>query len=166
MWQTYPGQIFAESTRPAMARGLPQVRMLRLPAGRGGLNALHERQFNALQKGLLEVSEWPLLLFPNKIRQGFTVALWCRLLLIFALGILASVGTSECSFSRLSALLNRWCLVVGISFTVYVCFRRLFGSTGYCAACTKVIPAFEMVMRARNNVYHLECFACHQCNHR
>ncbi|XP_037918975.1 LIM domain transcription factor LMO4.1 isoform X1 [Hermetia illucens] len=45
-------------------------------------------------------------------------------------------------------------------------YLRLFGSTGYCAACTKVIPAFEMVMRARNNVYHLECFACHQCNHR
>ncbi|XP_024085643.1 uncharacterized protein LOC106665370, partial [Cimex lectularius] len=41
----------------------------------------------------------------------------------------------------------------------------LFGHTGYCAACSKVIPAFEMVMRARNNVYHLECFACQQCNH-
>ncbi|CAL8115980.1 unnamed protein product [Orchesella dallaii] len=23
-----------------------------------------------------------------------------------------------------------------------------------------------MVMRARSNVYHLECFACQQCNHR
>ncbi|XP_008478828.1 rhombotin-1-like [Diaphorina citri] len=45
-------------------------------------------------------------------------------------------------------------------------YLRLFGSTGYCAACSKVIPAFEMVMRARNNVYHLECFACQQCNHR
>ena len=44
--------------------------------------------------------------------------------------------------------------------------RRLFGTTGYCAACQKVIPAFEMVMRARTNVYHLECFACQQCNHR
>ena len=43
---------------------------------------------------------------------------------------------------------------------------RLFGTTGYCAACNKVIPAFEMVMRARTNVYHLECFACQQCNHR
>lgn len=53
----------------------------------------------------------------------------------------------------------------------FVCFRflfihRLFGNTGMCAACNKVIPAFEMVMRARNNVYHLECFACQQCNHR
>ncbi|XP_034250529.1 LIM domain only protein 3-like [Thrips palmi] len=45
-------------------------------------------------------------------------------------------------------------------------YLRLFGSTGYCAACSKVIPAFEMVMRARHNVYHLECFACQQCGHR
>lgn len=45
-------------------------------------------------------------------------------------------------------------------------YLRLFGSTGYCSACNKVIPAFEMVMRAKNNVYHLECFACQQCNHR
>merc|ERR1719192_1044706 len=45
-------------------------------------------------------------------------------------------------------------------------YLRLFGSTGYCAACRKVIPAFEMVMRARANVYHLECFACQQCGHR
>ena len=43
---------------------------------------------------------------------------------------------------------------------------RLFGSTGYCAACKKIIPAFEMVMRARSNVYHLECFACQECGHR
>jgi len=43
---------------------------------------------------------------------------------------------------------------------------RLFGATGYCSACSKMIPAFEMVMKAKNNVYHLECFACQQCNHR
>ncbi|KAK6630356.1 LIM domain only protein 3 [Polyplax serrata] len=45
-------------------------------------------------------------------------------------------------------------------------YLRLFGNTGYCSACNKVIPAFEMVMRAKHNVYHLECFACQQCNHR
>lgn len=45
-------------------------------------------------------------------------------------------------------------------------YLRLFGTTGYCSVCTKLIPAFEMVMRARENVYHLECFACQQCNHR
>ncbi|BFZ16043.1 hypothetical protein BsWGS_19082 [Bradybaena similaris] len=45
-------------------------------------------------------------------------------------------------------------------------YLRLFGTTGYCAACKKIIPAFEMVMRAKSNVYHLECFACQQCMHR
>ncbi|EZA53965.1 Rhombotin-1 [Ooceraea biroi] len=45
-------------------------------------------------------------------------------------------------------------------------YLRLFGNTGFCAACNKQIPAFEMVMRARTNVYHLDCFACQQCTHR
>lgn len=45
-------------------------------------------------------------------------------------------------------------------------YLRLFGSTGFCAACNKGIPAFELVMRAKRNVYHLECFACQQCNYR
>ncbi|GFR03648.1 LIM domain only protein 3, partial [Trichonephila clavata] len=44
-------------------------------------------------------------------------------------------------------------------------YLRLFGTTGLCSACNKTIPAFEMVMRARGNVYHLECFACQQCYH-
>ncbi|XP_066895573.1 rhombotin-1 isoform X2 [Kogia breviceps] len=43
-------------------------------------------------------------------------------------------------------------------------YLRLFGTTGNCAACSKLIPAFEMVMRARDNVYHLDCFACQLCN--
>ncbi|XP_011494370.1 PREDICTED: LIM domain only protein 3-like [Ceratosolen solmsi marchali] len=45
-------------------------------------------------------------------------------------------------------------------------YLRLFGNTGHCSACNKPIPAFEMVMRAKTNVYHLECFACQQCYHR
>ncbi|XP_048401808.1 rhombotin-1 isoform X1 [Stegostoma tigrinum] len=45
-------------------------------------------------------------------------------------------------------------------------YLRLFGTTGNCAACSKLIPAFEMVMRARENVYHLDCFACQLCNQR
>uniref|UniRef100_A0A2K5DLX4 LIM domain only protein 3 n=1 Tax=Aotus nancymaae TaxID=37293 RepID=A0A2K5DLX4_AOTNA len=43
---------------------------------------------------------------------------------------------------------------------------ELFGVTGNCAACSKLIPAFEMVMRAKDNVYHLDCFACQLCNQR
>ncbi|XP_071382104.1 rhombotin-1-like [Centroberyx affinis] len=45
-------------------------------------------------------------------------------------------------------------------------YLRLFGVTGNCAACSKLIPAFEMVMRARDNVYHLDCFACQLCRQR
>ncbi|KAK4006014.1 hypothetical protein OUZ56_011144 [Daphnia magna] len=45
-------------------------------------------------------------------------------------------------------------------------YLRLFGATGNCAACCKPIPAFEMVMRAKTNVYHLDCFACQQCHQR
>jgi hypothetical protein len=40
------------------------------------------------------------------------------------------------------------------------------GQTGNCAACHQKIPAFEMVMRARQLVYHLDCFACQQCESR
>ncbi|XP_076675996.1 LIM domain only protein 3 [Andrena cerasifolii] len=45
-------------------------------------------------------------------------------------------------------------------------YVRIYGNTGHCAACNKTIPAVELVMRARTNVYHLECFACQQCNYR
>ncbi|CAL8373084.1 unnamed protein product [Arctogadus glacialis] len=45
-------------------------------------------------------------------------------------------------------------------------YLSLFGVPGNCAACSKLIPAFEMVMRARDNVYHLDCFACQLCRQR
>ncbi|XP_076313280.1 LIM domain only protein 3-like isoform X2 [Tachypleus tridentatus] len=44
-------------------------------------------------------------------------------------------------------------------------YLRLFGTTGLCSACNKTIPAFEMVMKAGSNVYHLDCFVCQCCNH-
>ncbi|MFH4973402.1 hypothetical protein AB6A40_000111 [Gnathostoma spinigerum] len=53
--------------------------------------------------------------------------------------------------------------------SMILCLRdylRLFGLTGICAVCEKNIPAFELVMRAKANVYHLQCFACQICNHR
>lgn len=60
---------------------------------------------------------------------------------------------------------------IGIYNAIYIILlvtivRQLFGATGYCAASSKLIPAFEMVIKAKENVYHLECFACQQCNHR
>ena len=43
---------------------------------------------------------------------------------------------------------------------------RLFGATGTCSHCSKTIPPLEMVMRAREHIYHLECFACQVCQYR
>lgn len=55
--------------------------------------------------------------------------------------------------------IHNWVFVIRVR-------HRLFGVTGNCAACSKLIPAFEMVMRAKENVYHLDCFACQLCNQR
>ena len=44
--------------------------------------------------------------------------------------------------------------------------RLIYGTAGYCSACSKLIPGFEMVLRAKSNVYHPECFVCQMCNHR
>lgn len=52
-----PGSLSAEGARHALARGLLEVRLLRLSARRGGLHTLHEGKFNAVQKGLPEVSQ-------------------------------------------------------------------------------------------------------------
>lgn len=110
-------QVLVKSAGSVLARGLFDVRMLRLPAGRGRVHAVHQGEYDIVQKGLLQVF------------IGEPVAHRMMLLLI-----------------------DR--------------FYRMFGNKGMCAACFKDIPAFEMVMRARSNVYHLECFACQQCNHR
>lgn len=51
--------------------------------------------------------------------------------------------------------------------TYYLYFHsRLFGATGQCAHCSKTILPLEMVMRAREHTYHLDCFACHICQYR
>lgn len=39
--------------------------------------------------------------------------------------------------------------------------RRLHGTK--CAACLHGILASDWIRRARDNVYHLACFACHLC---
>ncbi|XP_021340793.1 LIM/homeobox protein Lhx3-like isoform X2 [Mizuhopecten yessoensis] len=41
-------------------------------------------------------------------------------------------------------------------------FFRRFGTK--CAGCEKGIPPTEVVRRAQDNVYHLECFACLMCS--
>lgn len=41
-------------------------------------------------------------------------------------------------------------------------FFRRYGTK--CAGCEKGIPPTEVVRRAQDNVYHLECFACLMCS--
>ncbi|XP_044606080.1 rhombotin-2 isoform X2 [Equus asinus] len=42
-------------------------------------------------------------------------------------------------------------------------YLRLFGQDGLCASCDKRIRAYEMTMRVKDKVYHLECFKCAAC---
>jgi len=39
----------------------------------------------------------------------------------------------------------------------------MFGSSGSCAACRQPIPASQLVMRARQDAYHVDCFTCAVC---
>lgn len=45
-------------------------------------------------------------------------------------------------------------------------FLRIFGQPGHCAACKRSIPPYELVMRANELAYHMDCFACQQCQYR
>lgn len=45
-------------------------------------------------------------------------------------------------------------------------FLRIFGQQGQCAACKKTIPPYELVMRSNELAYHMDCFACQQCQYR
>lgn len=45
-------------------------------------------------------------------------------------------------------------------------FLRIFGQQGNCAACKRSIPPYELVMRANENAYHMDCFNCQQCQYR
>lgn len=45
-------------------------------------------------------------------------------------------------------------------------YIRLFGATGICSQCLKTILPLDMVMRAREHIYHLDCFACQVCRYR
>lgn len=55
-----------------------------------------------------------------------------------------------------------------VSATAFLAFLsffppRLFGQDGLCASCDKRIRAYEMTMRVKDKVYHLECFKCAAC---
>lgn len=80
---------------------------------------------------------------------------------------LSDNNVSPCS--DLVLLRMRFCIHLArikITHCLYLSLLRLFGTKGFCTVCCKTIPAFEMVMRARENVYHLECFSCQRCHQR
>lgn len=45
-------------------------------------------------------------------------------------------------------------------------FLRIFGQHGSCAICNRSIPPYELVMRAKEKAYHIECFSCQNCQYR
>lgn len=46
--------------------------------------------------------------------------------------------------------------------SIFQSICRRYGTK--CAGCEKGIPTTEVVRRAQDNVYHLECFACLMCS--
>lgn len=47
---------------------------------------------------------------------------------------------------------------------ILIFFYRLYGTSGACAVCAKLIPATELVMKVLGKVYHLHCFTCTTCH--
>ncbi|KAI6190572.1 LIM domain only protein 3-like isoform X3 [Aphelenchoides bicaudatus] len=45
-------------------------------------------------------------------------------------------------------------------------YMRLYGKQGQCSGCLGEISPLDYVLRAKKNVYHLDCFACTNCNGR
>lgn len=57
-------------------------------------------------------------------------------------------------------------VIVHLKTKTFPFFNRLFGATGICSQCLKTILPLDMVMRAREHIYHLDCFACQVCRYR
>lgn len=78
--------------------------------------------------------------------------------------------TSRVIFPTWSHQLNKFSNSFLICYTIRILcccfFFRLFGIPGVCASCNKSIAAFEFVMRAGQNAYHIECFSCQICRQR
>ena len=63
---------------------------------------------------------------------------------------------------RLYMLKARWELTAS-GLTAPIIFSRMFGSMKRCARCQAAILASELVMRARDLVFHVRCFSCAAC---
>ena len=75
-----------------------------------------------------------------------------------------SPGNPRSQCRRRKGRLSMSLHVTGFIRRIRVC--RLFGTTTHCSYCEQPIASCDMVMKAKKNVYHLECFACFKCQHR
>lgn len=127
-------QVLPEGHWAVLARGLPELWPVRLSTRGGGPPAL-------LQAGKKAVSERLPQVGVRSKTSGFHPE--------FAWGTSNERGLFFCNIL--------W------TFSHADVFLRLFGQDGLCASCEKRIRAFEMTMRVRDKVYHLECFKCAAC---
>ena len=67
------------------------------------------------------------------------------------------------NFQSFHILLNLFIVLrrSSLRFCFFFCFRRF--SIKCCAKCRLGIAANEMVMRAKDLVYHMNCFSCYAC---
>lgn len=149
----HPGPLPAAGVAgPGVARRLPQVRRVRAAPGRD-LHMLPARWQGLLQTGLQQVTPSAPALVKNKNKLKPEKAQ-------------KPLNPSE-FLPNENPTLGR-CLPPGaiptarpLSLTARLRPRRLFGIK--CAQCRAAFSSSDLVMRARDHVYHLECFRCAAC---
>ncbi len=72
------------------------------------------------------------------------------------------VQVFSCSYTEQVSGHIYWSYVEKVSLVYIFFFSRRYAAKR-CATCSQTIDCAEMVMRARDCVFHLECFACVQC---
>lgn len=79
--------------------------------------------------------------------------------------MLIRYSTIICYINIIYLVFSNLYVIKGVcSFIIFklCCVFRRFGTK--CAACEKGIPPTEVVRRAQEHVYHLDCFACLMCS--
>lgn len=77
---------------------------------------------------------------------------------LFLLGILHLSGREQC---QIPVKFPFWPIILTPFFSTFLIHCRLFGAK--CAKCSESFDKNDFVMRARNKIYHTECFCCEAC---
>lgn len=67
-----------------------------------------------------------------------------------------------CNNLKLEILKSHYDFHFLFPFRTHWCYNRRYGTK--CASCDLGIPPTQVVRRAQENVYHLQCFACTLCS--